>query len=305
MLFSTFDLSKKFFYYKGGELVTNRPWMHEQIGNVSGYELIFCLKGSIFLNLNEKDTVIKKHEVLIIPPNSSISGYKNSEIGTDFYWINFIPENQEKIIDIPSEDIDTRLEPIGISKDNQTLLLPLHFKINNFNEFNILIHQLLGIKEERPYLDERDYMLSILLIKLFYSYTGRIDEHPDALKVTLIQEWIRANMSKNLTVESIANAQEISPDYLTRLFKKVTGMTTLQYLNKIKVETAISLLLRTNMSVKQIANSTYFRDSRTFMRRFKALTGLTPSQYRKANKSVHLNNQISNQHVTLSQRKTD
>lgn len=97
-------------------------------------------------------------------------------------------------------------------------------------------------------------------------------------------------MSNQLTVEEIADHNNFNPDYLTRMFKRVLGITTRQYLNRIKIETASSLLIRTGMPIKEVAANSFFNDTRTFLRCFKAMTGLTPTEYRQSNCEIHHNN---------------
>ena len=97
----------------------------------------------------------------------------------------------------------------------------------------------------------------------------------------------------------------LNSDYLTRLFKKYLSLTTLQYLNHLKIQTAILLLTRTKNSVQNTAYDAYFKNPKVFMRRFKLETGLTPTKYRKNYKPIHLNNPHIDPQIPLPKRVSD
>lgn len=289
MLCVILNLDKRLLYYKGGEFQTDQAWRHRTVYHQNDYELIFCLKGKLYLNLNGRNIVLNQHELLVVPPFYKMTGYYDSPVGTDFYWLHFFPQTKGQVVDLSADQVASQLTKIGHDKEHQSIILPLKFAVTNFAEVTVLIHQILAANQALPFLNERDYLTSALLINLFMgtlSGSGRDDQ----LHVEMIKEWIRVHMSATLTVEDIATQNGFSPDYLTRLFKKVLGMTTLQYVNRIKIETAKSILIRTNLPIKEIAANSFFSDTRTFMRRFKALTGLTPSEYRHSDGFVHHNN---------------
>jgi len=66
-------------------------------------------------------------------------------------------------------------------------------------------------------------------------------DHTDE-KVHAVQDWIARNLSKKLSLDALADIANTSPRNLTRIFKKETGLTVLQYQNTIRVEKAKSLL---------------------------------------------------------------
>jgi AraC family L-rhamnose operon transcriptional activator RhaR len=71
----------------------------------------------------------------------------------------------------------------------------------------------------------------------------------------------------------------LDPAYLSRLFKQHTGLPPMRYLAQRRVEHAASLL-RSDLSIQQVAALAGWPEPSYFARRFKAATGLTPSAYR-------------------------
>jgi signal transduction histidine kinase/AraC-like DNA-binding protein len=79
----------------------------------------------------------------------------------------------------------------------------------------------------------------------------------------------------------LAAALGLSPDYVSRVFRRETGMSLKQYLSRYRVAQAQKLLQTTPLTVTQIACAVGFDDSAYFSRVFHHETGKTPRQYRK------------------------
>ncbi|MFV4966210.1 helix-turn-helix domain-containing protein [Oenococcus oeni] len=202
--------------------------------------------------------------------------------------VTFFSRFKESKINLKESDLIDSVKN-NPSKDRK-ILLPNKFTLADYEQSVILIHQILSSRSESSYLQMRDYLTSALLIQLFNSYISNSYINEEDSRASFIKEWIRAHISSTLTVPGIAKQLELNPDYLTRIFKKCTGMTMLQYLNHLKIEVATTLLVRTEMSVKQISSRAYFNDSKVFIRKFHQELGLSPTEYRKSYHLIHLNN---------------
>lgn len=88
----------------------------------------------------------------------------------------------------------------------------------------------------------------------------------------------------DLTVSNIAEQFHMSPSYLSQYFKAKQGITVLDYITNLKMETARDLLLTTSFTVAQIAEKIGYANEKTFTRRFKQMMGVTPGEYRKKEK---------------------
>lgn len=303
MLFSTFTMEKTLLYYKGGEFLAHRGWHHRRMYHKGDYELILCIKGPIYLQIGDMRYTLNAREVLIVPPFTTFYGYQDSPGDVDFYWLHFFSQHKEDTVTANEDDMTATIK--SSSSKKRQIFLPLYFKLADYEEATILIHQILSIHNELSFIEERDYLVSALLIQLYKSYFNRPDANEDSSRISSLKEWIRANMSSTLTVAEIAERSHLNPDYLTRLFKHCTGMTTLQYLNHVKIEVATLLLIRTDMSIKQIADNSYFNDPKVFMRRFKSATGLSPTEYRKSYNLIHLNNPHVDPQIPIPKRIAD
>ena len=100
-------------------------------------------------------------------------------------------------------------------------------------------------------------------------------------KVCQLTEWIHTHYDQNITVDSLAKQYHYHPTYLTALFKQYTGYPVSSYVNHIRITTAKNILCsKATLSIKEVASMCGFQDEKYFMRVFKQLEGMTPSEYR-------------------------
>ena len=96
-------------------------------------------------------------------------------------------------------------------------------------------------------------------------------------------QYIRQHFATLESISQIADACNISHEHLTRCFRKETGQTPLQYLTKLRIEHALSLLLNTSDSIEQIAMNCGFQNGNYFAKVFRKYMQCTPEEYRRRN----------------------
>ncbi len=68
MNFYSVTLEKTVLFYKGGEFTAHENWKHKRMFHKGDYEIILCVKGPIYIQLDQEQYVINAGEVLLIPP---------------------------------------------------------------------------------------------------------------------------------------------------------------------------------------------------------------------------------------------
>ncbi|MFV0341406.1 MAG: response regulator [Anaerocolumna sp.] len=94
-------------------------------------------------------------------------------------------------------------------------------------------------------------------------------------------EYIEAHYRENLTLEVLAGIVHMNTSYFSTFFKKNANMNFKDYLNNIRLEHAISLLLSTDYKIYDIASRIGFKDVRSFNELFTKRYKETPASYRK------------------------
>ena len=82
-------------------------------------------------------------------------------------------------------------------------------------------------------------------------------------------------------IEFYADALNVTPTYLSRAVRQVSGRTVVEYINRLLLMEAIWLLESTTLSIDEIAERINYSDSTTFGRFFFRMKGVTPREYRK------------------------
>lgn len=95
--------------------------------------------------------------------------------------------------------------------------------------------------------------------------------------------YVHTHYSDSLTQEELSRTFHVSPTHLSRTFKEQTGQGFLDYLHRIRIDSACSMLVHTNMSISAIGIDVGFESFRTFSRVFREIKGVTARQYRKDN----------------------
>jgi YesN/AraC family two-component response regulator len=96
-----------------------------------------------------------------------------------------------------------------------------------------------------------------------------------------IINYISLNLSEDINLNSIAEAVNFSPSYISRKFKEEVSTTIPKYIAQQRIELAKSLLEKTGMSVKEISYYIGIPDWNYFTKLFKKTVGMTPSEYKK------------------------
>lgn len=87
-------------------------------------------------------------------------------------------------------------------------------------------------------------------------------------------------MDFDCSLSSVAKSIHISPSYLSLIFKKVVGITFVNYLTLLRINKAKQLLSSTDLMVYEVSTSVGYENYSYFSTVFKKATGLSPREYR-------------------------
>lgn len=106
----------------------------------------------------------------------------------------------------------------------------------------------------------------------------RRHEDEDILKA---QAFIEQHYDQQISVEQIAEQANMSKRNFIRRFKVATQNTPLEYLQRVKIESAKKELEKNTQNISTLMYNAGYNDLKTFRQVFKRITGLTPQEYRK------------------------
>lgn len=107
------------------------------------------------------------------------------------------------------------------------------------------------------------------------------DETVKAIElIDRVKHYIQEHFAENLTLAVLSNVFFVCPAYLSRLFKKKTGINFVDYLTNLRMEKAKEFLANPAMKVYTVAEMVGYENPRYFSRIFKDATGMSPQDYR-------------------------
>ena len=182
---------------------------------------------------------------------------------------------------------DALFEYVGHQKDSIFELVVLMFRIAH--EEGIEENELLDYSsylDEISQLSNKSELYQWILSRMKY-ISIRIQEKKEQKCSALVERTktlLKSNYTDELTLEGVARTQNISPQYLSKLFKEETGYTFVEFLTHLRVEYAQQLMIESEFSIKEICYKVGYSDPNYFSRLFRKQTGFMPktfiSQYR-------------------------
>lgn len=282
-----FDIKNAFTFFKAGQFVASNAWKHKDVINQGDYEFIMVINGGIYLTIDGEEIAVKKHECIVIPPYTRHFGFKGADPESTHYWLHFFPSGPV------SFTRDYRIDSADETKNYHLIQIPQHFQLPEFEKIIILCKQLLDCANEPQNSPlTANFFVTSIALELANQFKKHFlaEQQKIPTKFETILQWIRLHSHEDLTVHAIAEQFEITPAYLTRLFKKFQGLTTNQFITQAKVKQAEEMLLTTNKSIKEIALELSFSSEKYFMRVFKQQNKLTPTEFRNLYPKTYMNN---------------
>lgn len=118
-----------------------------------------------------------------------------------------------------------------------------------------------------------------LLIQDIYRFQ-MLSKYP---QFSVILSYIHSSLDKEVTLNEMADLCNMSPGYITRIFKRYYGIGAVDYAHLIKIVRARLYLSCTELSISDISYSLGYNDPGYFGKVFKKYEGVTPSAYKKGN----------------------
>ena len=137
---------------------------------------------------------------------------------------------------------------------------------------------IIKIEEIHTVAEAHAFMREILRSYCRLVKHNSIKNYSPIVQKTIIK--IELDITANLSLKMLAKESNVSPNYFSALFKKETGETLTEYVNRKRVEYAKSLLKGTSLQIQTVAQHSGILDLHYFCRLFKKHTGKTPSEYR-------------------------
>ncbi len=123
----------------------------------------------------------------------------------------------------------------------------------------------------------------VFLYELLQKLENIIEDESGNHIVKQVKRYLKQNYAEDISLSQMSRELCVSANYLSTLFKNVTGETLKDYRIYLRMEKAMELLRNSNEQISSIALTVGYENEQYFSRFFKQKVGCTPSQYRNAN----------------------
>ena len=244
--------------------------------------MVFCTKGRMQCDINEKTYMANAGDVIICLPNSYLSNYL---ISPDFesHIIGLSYSASQRKISLTSDALDifsyVAQNPIvHLDAERQVLMSKYYSMISHkINNPHGLFHKEImhGIFQCAAF-----ELCAIIAPHVEYSNDGGSMKQANLL-FSKFMEMLNQNDGKTYPVKKYAEELCITPKYLSFISKSVSGKTALELIHEYTVKAIERYLKHSNLSIKEIADRLNFPNLSFFGKFTKSHLGVSPTEYRR------------------------
>jgi AraC-like DNA-binding protein len=243
------------------------------------FEIIFITKGGLYVSVDDTVYEASCGDVIMINSGTIHSFFDTKPKTTAFGFQFAITFFDDSFIDL--RDIVFQNTVIGKSKMLNTLYAHVCRLLQDISReyHKKTIGYQLAIKSKL-------YELMLVILRSI----PKVEHKKPSTKSKHIYDFILKNFDNpDLTLEEAANALNLNMFYFAHIFKKYMGYSFHSYLTTTRVNFAKRYLIESKTTITDIAFRSGFNSLQTFNRVFKNITGYTPGNYRRDNKTpIHI-----------------
>ena len=145
---------------------------------------------------------------------------------------------------------------------------------------------------ETPVLNAERFQAALQLLNVFAQYVTEVASRqalacsePEPEAVTAAKQFVQSHLEEPIALDQVIEHVHVSRFYFCKLFKKATGMTLTEYVARIRIEKAKSLLVDPSLRISEVVFAAGFGSIPRFNSVFRQHVGMAPSEYRESLKS--------------------
>jgi AraC-like DNA-binding protein len=246
-------------------------------GEISGYcvtperawALVYVCQGAIKLTSSEQTFHYKQGEAMLLSPGQTAKFICDDGVSSyEAFSLAFVPRAgwDDYLTWNPSSQ---NVQSVSIEDGRiREQMMNFFHQIIELSHSNLTRRKLLTVN-----------LLENILI-LFNEVRPSNTEKKYDRRVLAACEYIRENFYQKVTSEDVADAANASVSALNTLFKDQMGMSLMRWRDQLRMQTAYEMLKTSDKSVGEIGRSVGYEDQTFFSRRFKEVTGWSPSKVR-------------------------
>lgn len=246
------------------------------------YILHYVVSGKGWFRVDSRTYTVGEGEGFLIEPNIMTTYEADANDPWQYIYIGFSGSSASKI-----------LEKMGLSFHSPTFSAECGAQLLQIVQ-NMMDYEASGT-DRRLYLHAQLYQFFACLFHELSSKQFQFHQEQQNYYVRSAIEFIQKHYSDTIKVSDIAEYVGISRSYLTLLFQNIQHMSVKEYLSHFRLTRGREQLTISDLPISTIAQRCGYPNTLVFSKAFKRMTGMTPTQYRRVNRSE--------QHMSIEKRR--
>ncbi len=226
------------------------------------YYLMYINEGHLRADINGESVRVGASDILIFPPKYKYRYTLSGNGAISYYYVHFTGSHAARL-----------LEQIGFGA------LPTVCHAGHSEEALRGFSDMLAAFARGD--DFRDLSTAVALEHILISLARACRAAKSPMPLERSIAYVKTFYTEDIRIPELAAMEGLSVSRYNTIFKATTGTSPIQYIADLRIKHACSLLMATNLHVKEIGETVGYRDNHFFSRVFKEKTGLSPQKYRE------------------------
>ena len=249
-------------------------------------ELVYVVGGQSVQYINGKSFEAKKGDMFFIDYNQ-VHSYDSQANSFSYVEILIDP----KILSVEFSNVETIMAVFTTAIFNEfnfpesNFIQCVHFREEKRNEIESIINSMIFEFENKQIgyisiLSGYTRVLFSLFLRMSNESSRNEKKYVNGVLPEIV-EYVNQHCCEKISLNELASRCFYNPSYFSHVFKKSCGKSLSRYIKEQRIRHAIELLQTTDYSVATIGQMVGYEDKAFFHKKFKEITGKTPSAFRK------------------------
>lgn len=234
-------------------------------GNTSPL-FIYIISGKLHIRYQNRLSIAGTGEIVLLDCNQPHSYYCSSHC--EFMFFHYDGPNTVKLTN-------------HLISQNQSPV----FRIASHLDMKEMLYQLLQLLNDGEHPTDIELSCTAYhMLCQIQSFNYVTPNAPSAISDTVAEiiEYMKINIQEPMSLDILASHVNISPSYLSHLFRAETGCSPIEYLARLKINLAKTILKSTTRTISDIGISLGYSSSASFINAFTSRVGVSPKKYRNS-----------------------
>jgi len=251
----------------------------------NSFEIYYAIEGNLRINVSGNKLDVHSGHLLLIPPHTWHGTIYEPNVQRKYFIMIFdLPDNLSTNIAFNNSEF----ELLDIQNIFSRFQESTHYVVQDDNNCYDIIEKI------HIELNDRKFGWQLTLRGLYLSFIikamrnimpegcSKINERCQSVNLAVkITKYMHENYNKEITLQCVANAMYVTPRHINRVFEACFATTFSRTLSIFRLNYAKDYLFKTDYSLENIANLVGFTSSRTLLKLFHEIEGITTTEYRE------------------------